>query len=661
MAVLTAFVAWAAPFVAGALGVSIGVATALTSVGVSLALSAAFKPKVPTIPAQEVQANINQAASGRRRSYGLVLLGGVRVFFEAKDGKLHIVIVHNEGAVSQVVDYVIDGEKIALDVDGITTDTGGAMDFNGKVQIKTANGTQSTYADLIAAFPDMWTVDHRVEGSLTTYARLTGPAPSEISKIFPKGANTVIQMIAEAAEVYDPRTGLNVYSANPALCARDYMSHKDGMRIEAVHFDNAQISTFANICDVQGYELSGTYDLNDEPRGVLDSMMKTCDGQPFMTPEGKIGLMGGQYSEPDVTIGQDDILVADWETGLDAMTDFNVLKGTYTSADHNFKSQEAPERRNEVLLDTQVERTETLDVPWCPDGDQMQKLMQSHEARSRPKFLVQITTNLVGIKARFPKGDGIHTIRIEHPRIGGVYEVLSHGYSAANGTCQIGLRSIFDAWSNVVLKPNAPKLSDLNQNTHGPAVPSSLVLSQEVVAVSGDVSGVQIVAQVIDPNRPDLQLVVEFKLTSDPAWVRMNVAEGALRGVSGVVSEGTYDVRAYWFGEGADEVNYPDGEITVLSNPTVPATPTAFAGTASGADADLSWTNAPGNYSRTRIFRNTSDSYSGAGFVADIFGVAGQASTYTDTPSAGTYYYWAVTLNASFVPSPQTASAEITV
>jgi len=648
-------------FIASTFGISLTTATALTQVGVSLATSALTKPKQPTISPQEVQANISQAAAARRRAYGAVLLGGVRAFFEAKDGVLHIVIVHNEGAISEIIDFVIDGEKVVLDDSGITIDTGGAFSFDGLVQIKTRNGTQSDYADLLDAFPAMWTADHRIEGSVTTYARLTGPSPSRISAIFPKGANTVIQMIVNGAEVFDPRTDTVGFDDNPGLVARDFMSHPDGMRIPEVHFDDDAISAFADICDAQGYRAAGTYSLNDEPRNVLEAIMKTCDGQPYLTPEGKIGLMGGQYSEPDVTIGQDDILEVNWETGVDAMTDFNVLKGVYTSADHNFKPAEAPERRNEALLDTQAERTETLDVPWCPDGNQMQKLMQTYEMRERPRYRVNIVTNLVGIKARFPKGDGIHTIRIDHPRIGGVYEVLSHGYSAESGKCRIGLRSTFDAWSDVELKPLSPSLAALTQNIQVAPVPSDLALSQEIIAISGQTSGVQIVAQVSDPNRNDLQLIVEFKQTAASQWTRMSVAEGALRAVSGVVAEGEYDVRAYWFGQGALEADYPEGTITVISNPTVPATPTEFDGSASGSSASLSWVNAPANYSATRIFRNTVDSYAGASFVDDVAGLAGQPSSFTDSPAAGTYFYWAVTLNPSFVPSPETASVEITI
>ena len=125
MAIFSAAFTAVVGFVSTTLGISVAAATTLTQVGVSLAISALTKPKQPTIPPQEVQANISQAAAARRRSYGKVLLGGVRAFFEAKDGVLHIIIVHNEGAASEILDFVIDGEKVVLDGSGVTTATGG--------------------------------------------------------------------------------------------------------------------------------------------------------------------------------------------------------------------------------------------------------------------------------------------------------------------------------------------------------------------------------------------------------------------------------------------------------------------------------------------------------------------------------------------------------
>jgi len=53
--------------------------------------------------------------------------------------------------------------------------------------------------------------------------------------------------------------------------------------------------------------------------------------------------------------------------------------------------------------------------------------------------------------------------------------------------------------------------------------------------------------------------------------------------------------------------------------------------------------------------------FDAASVLADVTGVAGQPSTYTDTPAAGTWYYWVVTLNPSLVASTETGPQSDTV
>lgn len=664
MAVFSAAIAFVAPYVATGLGVSLATATAITQIGVSLAISSITRRNAPRLPPQEVQAVINQSTSPRRRSYGRVKLGGVRVFFEAKGGILHQVIAHHEGAVSSVIGHVVDGEFVEMNETGIIIESD--FDFEDRVRIRWKNGTGASFIQLTDAFGDLWTANHLMQGSLVSHVRFIKPAPERLNAIFPKGANTPVQVIVNGVEVFDPRVNNTAYSDNPALAIRDYLTDDDGMRISASAIDDDAIGTFADICDeliegVKRYRIAGTYDFSMEPRSVLNKMLAACDGDIYLTPEGKIGLMGGKYSTPDVTITSDDILDLQWETGIDPLTDFNVLKGVYTSVDHDYKETEAPQRRNEDALAIFPERTEELRVPWCPNGYQMQRLMKSYEARQRPRYKATLTTNMVGIKARFPKGDGIHTIQIDHPRLSGVFEVTSHSYSTETGLCQISVQSIYDAWSFADGELKSPSAGGFAPIIVTAIYPEGLSLSQEILTINQDTSGVQIVANVSDPGRDDLVLVAEYKRAGTADWLPMISASGSFRAVSGVVSEGDYDVRAHWASQPALTAFYPQENITVLSNPVVPDAPTNFAATASGSDVNMTWINAPENFYRTRIFRNTVDDYSGSSFVADVSGVAGQSSSYSDTPvAADTYYYWAVTLNASLVPSSPTSSQTAT-
>lgn len=639
---------------------------------------------------QEIQATINQAMAPRRRGYGLNRIGGVRFFFEQEGGVLHIGIAHHEGPISNVVQFVVDGLPVTLDGNGITI---GANDFQGRVHIKFDNATGASFADLRAAFPTLWTTDHKLAGVVTTYMRLSKPKPEDLTKVFPKLANTPLQIDAECVEVYDPRTDTTAYSNDPALCIRDFLISKDGHRIPEAFIEEDSFSAAATVNEAlvptddstqPRYITALMYGLQDNPKDVLADLLACCDASLYMTPEGKIGILPGVYSEPDVTIGGDDILNIVADPGRDPLESFNVLKGVYTSPEHAFKLQECAELRDEADLLDRGEETDELIVPACPDAYQMQRLMRSYRARKHPEWVLTITTNLVGIKARFPKGDGIHTIEIDHPRWNGVYEVMEHAADLQARKCVIKCRSIFDAWTvdGADLLPPPTPLDDLAQNTKTVIVPENLTLSQEVVAISGTTNGVQLVASVDNPGRDDLPLSVEYRLAGDTEWTEGTSAPGTFTISSGIVGEGDYEVRASWVGErnltdpiGAETdpetYGYTATEtITAVSNPTAPDAPTDFTAVASGgpgpgpgggSDIVLDWTNGVAGYFKTRIYSGTTSSFGSASFLADVTGVAGQPSTYTDTPAAGTWYYWVVTLNPSLVASTETGPQSDTV
>lgn len=676
-------------------GIQAGLSAALVSGLASLAYSAlgnvivnALNPR--KTPPQEIQATINQAMAARRRGYGLNRIGGVRFFHEQEGGVLHIGIAHHEGPISNVVQFVVDGVPVTLDSNGITI---GTNDFQGKVHIKFDNATGASFADLRAAFPTLWTTDHKLAGVVTSYMRLSKPKPEDLTKVFPKLANTPLQIDAECSPVYDPRTDTTGYSNNPALCTRDFLISQDGHRIDAIFIDDDSIGAWATVNDAsvptddstqKRYITALMYGLQENPKDVLADLLACCDANPYLTPEGKIGFLPGVYSEPDVTIGGDDILNIVADPGRDPMAGFNVLKGVYTSPEHAFKSQECAELRDEADLALRGEETEELIVPACPDAYQMQRLMRSYRARSQPEWILTITTNLVGIKVRFPKGDGIHTVEIDHPRWGGVYEVMEHSADLRARKCVIKCRSIFDAWTVAAedLMPPPTPLADLAQNTREIIFPENLSLSQEVIAISGTTNGAQIVAVVDDPGRDDLPLDIEYRLDGETSWVTVVAPAGSVVATTGIIGEGDYQVRASWVGE--RDLTDPSGAaadpeaygytvtetITVVSNPTAPDAPTAFTAVASGgpgpgpgggSDIVLDWTNGVAGYSKTRIYRGATATFGDASVLADVTGVAGQASTYTDTPAAGTWYYWVVTLNPSLVASAEVGPESDTV
>lgn len=565
--------------VAASIGFGAAAATAIGAAAANLIKSAVFSllsraltPK-PSIPKQEIQATINQASGPRTRVYGQALLGGTRSFWETDANKLHQIILLNHTAVTANIAFWIDGRQVATDAYGgvtsepFTVKSSGVVWPNLSPQYKAdivldwhdGTGDGGDWPDVTAIFPALWTADHKLTGQATICAKMTAPSGAKFSKRFPRGPNTNIQMEVQGAAVLDTRTGVTAYSDNAALCIADYLTHSDGYRISSDKIDTETFNVFADLADEAvplkaggtelRYRLWGLYSLQDDPKSVLARMVLTCDASIYQTADGKVGILGGQYSEPDVTITDDDIYSLEKVEGDSALDGFNVIKGTYTSADHDYQDVEAQAWENTEALLAQPEKSEDMQADMIPSHGQMRRMMKLQLHSRNRKWTGQIVTNLVGLKARFPKGDGVHSIRVQYAELGmdEVVEVLGHAITAekaANGAiiwkCTIDIAQIspdwfaWDAATEEGTAPDEPERAAV-EGTPDPTISS---LTQEAGPVA--------VLTVTDISRPDLELDVEIKPDSATDWASM--PEAGLRAESSVLALGDYNVRARFKG-----------------------------------------------------------------------------------------------------------------
>lgn len=648
-----------------ALGLSTAAANAIIAVGRaatwSLGAAALSQPKIPR---QQVQATISQTDAPRVRAYGRNLLGGQRVFFEAQDGALKQIVVIHHGAIDGLIRFWWDGEPVTFDAGT------GEVERYKYNWFRDGSGAGGDFADVLAAFPTLWTADHRLQNQATFATHFGDPSDEDFASVFPKGAYTVVQAEIRGVQVRNNSGSLGYYE-NAGYCIRDLMTHTDGWRIPLTRLDSASWNAFSNLCgqSVGGaprYRLSGFYTLDDALKDVTARMLATCDGQIYETAEGRIGILGGAWSVPDVTITADDILSIEMADGYDPFTDYNVIKGAFISPAHCYQPIEVLEIRDEAALETQEERIETFDVDMCPSGPQLRRLMRIKWAKDHREHVGTIRTNLVGMKARFPQGNGIHTIRIQAAEFGldGIFEVTSHSFDIPNGVCEIGVASIANAYDDGQEGDNElqPGVEDLETPAHYTAPPVG-TLSQQIVTVSNGVDGVKVVVTVTDPGRESLALEAQIASgthavdSTTAIWVQMSAAK--LRAESGVLNDlGTYTVRVRWRGR-SDWVVV--GTTTVLANPTTPAAPTSFSAVAAGGSVSLDWINAPTNFYRTRIYRNTVNNFSTATMIKEVAGNAGKVSDHVDSPGTGAWRYWAATINGSLVQSSPTSGITVTV
>ncbi len=582
MAIFTA-IAYGAAYLASAAGLSIATATAIgvgaanlaRSLAVSLVLNA-LTPK-PSIPKQQIRATINQATGPRTKLYGQALLGGTRAFWEVTGNRLYQIIVTNHGRIDGLIGWWIDGKAVTVNPDGFVMDEpyrnvgtitaggiGGVFDLSDIIlDWRDGSGDGGDYADVRSIFPTLWTTAHDLTGQATMRAAFRASGPEEYSKIFPKGPNTDVQMEARGTRVYDWRTATTAYSDNAGLCISSYLDDADGWNMLRSDFDTAIWASFANLCDdpmtlraggtSPRYRLWGVVSLTDDPKSTLARMEATCNARVYQTAEGKVGIMGGKYLAPDVTITADDIFKFVLIEGTEKLDASNVVRGVYTSEPHGYQDTEAqPWEDTEALL-TQPERSIDFSADMVPEHAQMRRLMKLHINRSNRPFSLSITTNLVGIKARFPRGEGYHVIRVQNPDMGfdEVCEVISHktfaedmGDGVLQWRCQIELAGIDPAWNDwdaIAEEGDAPIAPEVLE-AEGAPVPVVTALEQ---FLAGSGQGVRVT--VADINRPDLVMSAQIRLAPSGGWSGMVATDLSAESVGRTIGS-TYDVQVKYNG-----------------------------------------------------------------------------------------------------------------
>jgi len=653
------------------LGLSPGLSAALINIGKAVLWQGVQKAIQPKAPRQEVQANIAQAAGARVRGYGVFLLGGTRALFEAQNGKLHQINVLHHGAIDEITGWLVDGEEVTLDGSGNVT-TGSAA---GHMRIRSIlSGNGGNYAAARAAFPTIWTTEHRLAGLATSYVEMTAPSLSRLQQVFPRQSNTLVQAICRQSLVRDPRTGVVGFSDLTGPAAMDYLTHPDGYRIPLSAVNEASFAAFTVLCNQnvpiaaggteKRYRIGGYYTLEDAPKDVLTRILATADAQIYMDTDGRAAIMGGRWVEPDVTIDATDILEIVIGDGFDEFSDFNILKGTLIDPTQRWQEAEVDPLIDAVSLLTQPERTETLDVDMCPSWRQLRRLMKAHRATAVREVRATLRTNLVGLKARFPRGVGKHVIRVTDAEDGldMEFEVLAHSYSVSERTCSIEIASIENPylWNPATDEGDPPPaLDNLLRNDQANTAPAGMVVSQEVITLASDQNAVRIVVEVSAPESAALELLAEYRRTGDTLWQRMFATPGARRAVSDVLIDARqYQVRASWVGR---EVYTDTTSITVVSNPTEPGEATGLSRSYSAPNVTLAWTNGTSGYYRTRIYRGTTTNFASSTLIATLAGVAGAPQTFVNAPGTGTWHYWAVTINASLIEATPTGPVSQTI
>ena len=599
---------------------------------------------------------IKQPTQPRRFVYGKTRVSGLLAHAEStnNDQKLHLVILVATHEINSFDTIYIDDQALTIDGSGNVT---APSQFANKVRINTHLGTtgQAADADLVAESGAGWSVDHKLSGIAYIYARLDFD-----KNAFPNGIPN-ISAIVEGKKVYDPRTSTTAYSANPALCIRDYlMNGTYGVGATSAEIDDTAFQSAANICDesvaLSGggtenrYEFHGTMQTNNAPKRILEEMITSCGGV-ISYVNGKFTIKVAKYVAPTVTIDEDDIIdTINVQTKRSKRDNYNAIKGIFSPETTNYVAADYPALTSSTFEaeDGGDRKFLNYNLPYTVSSPMAQRLAKIALYRNRQQISMQLNCNLKAFDISV--GDNIY---VTNSRLGfnqKVFQVAEWSFSVASDDQGNPMLTV-----DLALRENNSAVYDWNANEKvftldNTSLPSpfnlpapTLTASDEAQVVNQKITAV-LVATPSSTSVYANQFEVQAKKSTDSNYISLGISSSPRFELHNVVANTTYDVRARIISATGIPSAFTTIQHSIGSTPTQISDVTNFSVNVNGLNADLSWTAVTDQSLSHYIIRHspltTGATYANSKTVA--YKVSRPATTATVPAQTGTYFIKAV-------------------
>jgi len=217
--------------------------------------------------------------------------------------------------------------------------------------------TDTADAGLMAAVTD-WTSTAVLRGFCYTVIRL------DLNQAEFQGGVPPVEVLLRGKKLYDPRTTSTVWSQNPALAIRDYLT-SEICGVDVADLPEAEYIAAANVCDesislgrrswidaslVYGprYTINGAVTADQDSRKVLEQMAACMAG-------GLVGttwsVWAGKYVAPVMALDQSDIVGSLSVIGGTSDADlYNGVRGRYIGPENNYVPTDIRPYQNAVYL-----------------------------------------------------------------------------------------------------------------------------------------------------------------------------------------------------------------------------------------------------------------------------------------------------------------------
>ena len=598
-------------------------------------------------------ANTRTATAPQEIVYGTIRKGGVVTYIESTGDTnkfLHQIIVLAGHEVNAIGNVYINDVTVTIGADYFVSDARWKDDSsNPKIYIRKFLGAdnQNVYSQLngITNSPE-WNIDgvapsnnedtnFKGEGIACLYVRMEYD-----QNVFAEGI-PLFTAIVEGKKVYDPRSASTAFSANAALCIRDYLTNPYGVDNTGVTNDTV-FSAAANACDEtvtlagggteKRYELNGVVSLDRSPSDILGDMMTSCAATLFWG-QGSWQLKVGEYTAAVKTFTLDDFRSGiNVETKPSRRDSFNIVRGMFNSAADDYIRVDYPEIRSATFIanDAGVESAVDLALPFTTSSAMAQRLAKMTLFRARESMTLTADFGLEAFNVQV--GDVVAITASRYGFSSKEFEVVGWKFSNDRSSGELSVSLTLRETSSAAFSWSAEESEILSNNSTLTSVSAGLAIASLSISGGGRTAGdgtfvhSAIVSWAAPTNSFISHYEVEYKATADSSFHSTTTTETSIE-ISPLVDavEYTFRVRAVTV-QGVKGA-FVSATFTGGGDTTAPSLPTSISATGGFKFITINWTNpADTDLNFVEIYENSTNTSSGATKV----GVSG-GDTFTRT------------------------------
>jgi len=580
-------------------------ALTIASAGASNALAANAAQDLPSYTdfASEVTGRtqmIKQPTQPRRFVYGKTRVSGVLVHAESTDDdkKLHLVIAVATHQINSFETIYLNDRALTLNSNGVVTSPNR---YANKVRIKTKLGSasQTAQSDLVSE-SSKWTSDHKLSGIAYIYARLDFDIDA-----FPNGIPNISALV-EGKKVFDPRTSTTAFSANPALCIRDYLTETTyGVGASASEINDTAFIAAANACDEdvtlaaggteKRYEFHGTMQTSNSPKKILEEMVTSCGG--FISyVNGKFSVKVAEYDAPTITLTEDNIIdQIGMQTRRSKRDNFNAVKGVFAPTSTNYIAADYPAITSSTFEteDGGERRFLNYNLPYTTSSKMAQRLAKIALFRNRQQVTLQLVCDMTAFDLSV--GDNVNVTIARFGFNQKVFQVVEWNLtikSDENGAPIQAVHLFLRENNSTVYDWDAEEADFLQDNTDLPdpfdITAPTLTLSDTVQLFNQKAVSV-LIADVASTSAYANQFEVETKKSTDSTYISLGVSSSTRFEFVDVEDGATYDVRARIISALGVKSAFTSAQRVIVGKAAAPADITNFSVNIVSNQAYLAW------------------------------------------------------------------------